>query len=172
VVLSKDEEIHPLDRLRSEEKEKIYFKRVVDLAVWSGFLNPDPNSEVGHFAFSPRYYEGREFEARLAREIIDFETERPELASRIKSRRLAAFNISEQEQENWTEKEQARHLILVGASYRIWPTGVSHVLTYPWDDNGHGRPVTFRSDLTEFNKRRVIRILRDAGKLRNPDLFK
>lgn len=171
-TLDQEGNIHPLDLLQPEEKNKIYFKRVVDLAVWSGLLNPDPNSHVGHFAFSNHYHDGKRLETKLAEEIAYFEAENPELSKKIRDRRFQAFNISEEEQANWTERDEAQHLILVGASYQIWPKGVSHALTYPWDLDGRGSPVTFRPDLTEFNKRRVIKILKDAGKLRDPNLFK
>ena len=45
------------------------------------------------------------------------------------------------------------------------------VLTYPWDLAGKGQPVRFRDDLSEFMKRRILEILRRAGKLRTTLLF-
>jgi len=41
----------------------------------------------------------------------------------------------------------------------------------PWDLDGKGQPVRFRTDLTDFMKRRILEILKKAGKLRNPRLF-
>lgn len=164
--------IHPIDQLLQGEKYTIYFKRVVDLAVRLGLLENDPNTEVGHFAFSRRYYQGRLLEAKLAEEIIRFEVERPDTIESVKAERHRAYNITEDTGKNWSDKDQIRHLILVGASYKIWSVGVSHALIYPWSISGQARPVTFRKDLSDFTKRRIIKILQEAGKLRNPDLFR
>ena len=67
--------------------------------------------------------------------------------------------------------EKTEELILVGATHCVWPVGTSFTLTYPWDLDGKGRPVGFRKDLTDFMKRRIIVILRKAGKLGHRDLF-
>jgi hypothetical protein len=44
-------------------------------------------------------------------------------------------------------------------------------LTYPWDLDGKGRIVRFRQDLSDFMKRRIVAILRKAGKLGHSALF-
>jgi hypothetical protein len=72
---------------------------------------------------------------------------------------------------NASPEEKASHLIRIGATYAVWPKGTSFVLTYPWDLLGNERPVRFRNDLTEFMKRRIAGVLKQAGRLRNPNLF-
>lgn len=163
--------IHPVDALTAAEKNRIYFSRVVDLAVASGLLTGDPDSEIGHFAFSRHYEEGRTRDRRLQRELQDFRAKHPEAVSHRRARKdadfLGAFTAFEKE----PVAEQVQDLIRVGASYAVWPVGTSFVLTYPWDLNARGHPVRFRKDLTDFMKRRILGILKKAGKLRDPALF-
>jgi hypothetical protein len=45
---------HPVSVLSQEEKYRIYYSRVVDLAVYSSLLTADSNTEIGHFAFCDR----------------------------------------------------------------------------------------------------------------------
>ena len=162
---------HPVEALSSQDKCDIYFSRVVDLAVASGLLDPDPNAEVGHFAFSAHYYRGKELDRALQSALREFESTRPDLAlERRRSQNEASLGAAYDFLRSSGE-EKVRGLIVIGASYRIWPTGTSFTLTYPWDSFGNGKPVRFRSDLSDFTKRRILRILKKAGKLRDSNIF-
>jgi hypothetical protein len=163
--------IHPADALSHEQKCRIYYSRVVDLAVVSGLLFPDPDAEVGHFAFSRHYYEGKEFDQRLRAALVEFEQRHPEL---VRERRAAGNRAYMGVVEDFLRSDSSdklHDLILLGASHAIWPVGTSFTLTYPWDLAGNGQPVRFRDDLSEFMKRRIPEILKRAGKLRTPHLF-
>lgn len=163
--------VHPVDALTTAEKNRIYFSRVVDLAVAAGLLTPDRDSEVGHFAFSRHYDEGREADQRLQQALQDFRSLHPETDRERRSLKDATFLGAVTVFENESDAEKILDLMRIGASYAIWPTGTSFVLTYPWDLEGNGHPVRFRDDLSEFLQRRVLSILRKAGKLRHQDLF-
>ncbi len=163
--------IHPIDRLADEDKNRIYFSRVVDLAVASALLIPDPDTEIGHFAFSKHYYHGKQMDRELQEQLSEFRQKYPDLVAgrraeqdRIFSGAAGMFGIE-------TDSEKIDDLIVVGATYRVWPAGTSFALTYPWDLDGIGRPVRFRSDLSDFTKRRILAILKKAGKLRNLRIF-
>ncbi|MBI5572844.1 MAG: hypothetical protein HY914_23070 [Desulfomonile tiedjei] len=162
---------HPVDGLSSEQKCKIYYRRVVDLAVRFGLLRSDPDTEIGHFAFSRHYHEGRALDLKLQTALTTFAERFPEL---ILDRRhdqdeaLAGVATVFHQASN---EEKLRDLILIGATYRVWPVGTSFALTYPWDLEGRGSLVQFRSDLPDFMKRRIVDILKKAGKLQTPNLF-
>jgi hypothetical protein len=162
---------HPVSALSQEEKYRIYYSRVVDLAVYSSLLTPDPSTEIGYFAFSRYYEEGKALDHDLGRALREFEEKYPE---ELQERR-ASLNIqlvgAIDEYFRSDNADKLRDLIRVGASYRVWPVGTSFTLTYPWDLSGHGRSVRFRDDLTPFMKRRILEILKNAGKLRNSKLF-
>ncbi len=160
--------IHPADALKPHDKYRIYYFRVVQLAVAAGLLPSDSHTEIGHFAFSRYFAEGQELDRTLKEAIAALAEKYPEL---ILARRAQQDEMSEGAVTAFVQSEpsnKVRDLILIGASYHVWPVGTSHVLTYPWDLDGNGRPVTFRSDLTDFMKRRVREILKKAGKLRKP----
>ncbi len=69
---------------------------------------------------------------------------------------------------NEADTEKIHDLILIGATHSVWPVGTSFALTYPWDLDGKGQPVRFRTDLTDFMKRRILEILKKTGKLKKP----
>ncbi len=163
--------VHPIEALSSQDKCDIYFSRVVDLAVASGLLDPDPNTEVGHFAFSAHYIRGKEADRRLQSALRELEGTRPDLVSRRRQLQNEASWGAVDDFFGSSDEEKIRGLIVVGASYRVWPTGTSFTLTYPWDSAGAGKPVRFRPDLSDFLKRRILRILKKAGKLRGSNLF-
>lgn len=162
---------HPVDALSSSDKCSIYYSKVVDLAVLRGLLQPDPNTEIGHFAFSHHYDKGK----RLARDILhairEFNERHPEVASDRLTRKNEEFLGAVEAYRESSDKDKIKDLIVLGASYRIWPTGTSFTLSYPWDLAGNGHPVRFREDLSPFMKRRIMEILRQAGKLHDPHLF-
>jgi hypothetical protein len=163
--------VHPADQLALYEKCRIYYRRVVDLAVARGLLTPDPATEIGHFAFSDSYAQGKILDTKLREAIHAFEQEYPHGVAERAARRTALFGEALESFLESEPEEKVEDLIRIGASYLVWPAGTSFVLTYPWDLSGRGRPVRFRSDLTEFMKRRVIAILRRAGKLRGSTPF-
>jgi hypothetical protein len=162
---------HPADRLSSQEKCHIYYSRVVDLAVVYGLLIPDPDTEIGHFAFSRHYYDGKALDGNLTVAIREFEKEYPELVLERRADRNGAFMGAVEAFAREEDSQKVQDLILIGASYAVWPAGTSFTLTYPWDLDGQGRIVQFRRDLSDFTKRRIKEILRKTGKLRNPNLF-
>lgn len=162
---------HPVDTLTTAEKHRIYFCRVVDLAVVGGLLTPDRDSEIGHFAFSRHYDDGRDIDRRLQQSLQVFKAEHPEAAFLRASQKDEEFLGAVTEFEREPNSLKIQDLIRIGASYAIWPTGTSFVLTYPWDLEGNGHAVRFREDLSDFMKRRVLAILKKAGKLRDPNLF-
>jgi hypothetical protein len=163
--------IHPADALSQEDKCRIYYSRVVDLAVVSGLLIPDPHTEIGHFAFSRHYYQGEELDRRLRSALIRFEKKQPEIVQERRDIMNQAYMGALEDFLGSDNAERIQELIVVGASRAIWPAGTSFVLTYPWDLTGKGQPVGFRDDLSEFMKRRVLEILRRAGKLSTIHLF-
>lgn len=163
--------IHPVDRLSRDEKCRIYYSRVVDLAVFQGLLMPDPDSEIGHFAFSRHYFQGQDFDAKLRTALKEFEEKFPELILLRRSEQDRKFLGTVEEFYTSRNEERLRDLIIVGASYRVWPTGTSFTLIYPWNLDCTGRTVRFRDDLSDFMKRRIVKILKDSGKLRSSDLF-
>ena len=157
--------VHPADQLALHEKCRIYYRRVVDLAVARGLLTPDPDTEIGHFAFSDSYVQGKILDGKLRAAIRAFEKEYPDAAAERTARRNALLGGTLHRFLESEPEEKIEDLIRIGASYLVWPAGTSFVLTYPWDLSGRGRPVRFRTDLTEFMKRRVVAILKEAGKL-------
>jgi alkylhydroperoxidase/carboxymuconolactone decarboxylase family protein YurZ len=163
--------IHPVDSLSLDRKNDIYYCRVVDLAVAQSLLTPDPETEIGHFAFSRHYYEGKKLDMELRHAIAEFEAEYPDVAARrrLEQDRVALGAV--QELLNAAPDERIQELIRIGASYAVWPRGTAFTLTYPWDLAGNGRTVRFRDDLSDFMKKRIIDILKRAGKLRTPNLF-
>ncbi len=163
--------IHPADVLSREEGCRIYYSRVVDLAVVRGLLTPDPNTEIGHFAFSHHYFEGKDSDRMLQQALHDFEEKFPELVIQRKATKDQVFMGAVESFLRADNAEKTEELILVGATHCVWPVGTSFTLTYPWDLDGNGCPVRFREDLTDFMKRRIIVILRKAGKLSHSDLF-
>ena len=162
---------HPADALSHEQKCRIYYSRVVDLAVVSGLLFPDPDTEVGHFAFSRHYYEGKEFDRMLRTALVEFEQRHPELVGERRAAGNQTYTGVVEDFLRSDNSDKIHDLILLGASHAIWPAGTSFTLTYPWDLAGKGRPVRFRDDLSEFMKRRILEILKQSGKLRTPHLF-
>ena len=162
---------HPVEALSSQDKCDIYFSRVVDLAVASGLLDPDPNTAVGHFAFSGRYTRGKELDRTLQRALREFEGKRPDLVSQRRQLQDEVYLGAVDDFLGSSGDEKIRGLIVVGASYRVWGAGTSFTLTYPWDSAGAGKPVRFRPDLSDFMKRRILRILKKAGKFRSSNLF-
>ena len=163
--------VHPADQLALHEKCRIYYRRVVDLAVARGLLTPDPDTEIGHFAFSDSYAQGKILDSKLRAAIRAFEEAYPDAVAKRTARRTALFGGTLHRFLESEPEEKVEDLIRIGASYLVWPAGTSFVLTYPWDLSGRGRPVGFRTDLTEFMKRRVVAILREAGKLRGSTPF-
>lgn len=163
--------VHPVDTLAPEETYRIYYSRVVDLAVAQGLLTSDPGTEIGHFAFSRHYTDGKTLDKDLIHSVLEFEAQYPEAAQRRRSEKNRAFMGAVEHYYRAAPEEKVQDLILIGASHSVWPAGTCHTLTYPWDLAGNGRHVRFRDDLPEFMKRRIIQILKKAGKLRNPYLF-
>jgi hypothetical protein len=164
-------QIHPADILTREDRCRIYYSRVVDLAVARGLLIPDINSEIGHFAFSHHYFEGKDTDLMLQQAVHEFEQKFPEL---VIERRAVQDRVFMGAVEDFMRSDVAKkteELILVGATHCVWPVGTSFTLTYPWDLDGKGRMVRFRQDLSDFMKRRIVAILRKAGKLGHSDLF-
>jgi hypothetical protein len=157
--------------LSSGEKCRIYYSRVVDLAVASNLLVPDPDSEIGHFAFSRYYAEGKELDTLLMSEINRFEREHGNAAAIRTAELDRRFRGAVESYRRADPEEKIRELITIGATRRVWPTGTSFVLTYPWDLDGTGRVVSFREDLTDFMRRRVADILAKAGKPMSRDPF-
>jgi len=164
-------EIHPIDRLSADDKYRIHYHRVVDLAVASHLLTSDPETEIGHFAFSRYYYRGKELDRELPDSIQQFEEEYPELVIDRRNRQDRILIGSVESYKSSGVRALVEDLILIGASHRVWPVGTSFTLTYPWRLSGLGRSVRFREDLTEFTRRRIVQMLRKAGKLHNADLF-
>lgn len=158
-----DAPIHPVDALSEQEKCWIYFRRVVDLAVAEGLVPGDPRTPIGHFAFSACYTRGRNLDEQLSTELARFEEQYPDV---VKSRHAEMDwrypEVIERYQRS-SASEKRDDLIRIGASYRVWPSCTSFVLIYPWDLAGRGRLVTFRPDLPQFTKRRILQILKDAG---------
>jgi hypothetical protein len=163
--------VHPVDNLNPDEKCRIYYSRVVDLAVFQGLLIPDLDGEIGHFAFSRYYFQGQDLDTRLRDALKDFEERYPELMLLRRSEQDRKFMGTVEEFYKSGNEEKIQDLIVVGASHRVWPTGTSFTLTYPWDLDGAGQMVRFRSDLPDFTKRRILKILKSAGKLQTTDLF-
>ena len=163
--------VHPADALSMEERCRIYYSRVVDLAVARGLLTADPNTEIGHYAFSHHYIAGKDSDLMLQRALHEFEEKFPELVIERKATKDQVFMGAVEGFLRSDSAEKTEELILVGATHCVWPVGTSFTLTYPWDLDGNGRPVRFRKDLTDFMKRRIIVILRKAGKLGHSDLF-
>ncbi|MGO9119655.1 MAG: hypothetical protein ACLQPD_18845 [Desulfomonilaceae bacterium] len=163
--------IHPVEILSSQDKCDIYFSRIVDLAVASDLLDPDTKSEIGHFAFSTHYTRGKDLDHRFQTALREFEEKHPDLVLERRELQSETSVGAADEFFSLSNDDKVRELKIVGASRRVWPTGTSFVLTYPWDDAGNGKPVGFRTDLSDFMKRRVLRILNKAGKLRNSNLF-
>jgi hypothetical protein len=160
--------ICPADLLQDWERHRIYYYRVVNLAVRNGLLDSNPTTEVGHFVFSDYYHQGGQLDADLLAALEDFEARFPK-AARERRRQKAATLGPELHKDD--VQEVVLDLIRIGASYAVWPTGTSFLLTYPWGLDGNPRPVTFRADLSDFVKRRVLAILKQTGKLREPVLF-
>jgi len=169
--MTADGPVDPIDALSRQEKNRIYYRRVVDLAVARGLLNPDPNGEIGHFAFSRFYYEGKELDQSLAAALRTFRIDHPDRALERLSALDREFPDVAEELRRESPQDKIHDLIIVGASHDVWPTGTSFTLTYPWDLAGRGRPVRFRDDLTPFMRRRIVKVLKKAGKLRTPNLF-
>jgi hypothetical protein len=163
--------VHPADVLTREERCRIYYSRVVDLAVARGLLTPDLNTEIGHFAFSHYYFEGKDSDLMLQRALEEFEEKFPELIIERKAAKDQAFMGAVEGFLRSGGAEKTGELILVGATHCVWPVGTSFTLTYPWDLDGNGSVVRFRNDLSDFMKRRIVAILRKAGKLGHSDLF-
>jgi hypothetical protein len=103
--------------------------------------------------------------------LIRFEKKHPEIVQERRSNMNQAYIGALEDFLGSDNAERIQELIVVGASRAIWPAGTSFVLTYPWDLIGKGKPVRFRDDLSEFMKRRVLEILRRAGKLSTIHLF-
>jgi hypothetical protein len=163
--------IHPIEILSSRDKCDIYFSRIVDLAVASDLLTPDPNSEIGHFAFSTHYTRGKDLDDRFQTALREFEEKHPDLVMELRELRNETLIGAVDEFLNSSDDDKVREIIIIGASHRVWPTGTSFALTYPWDAAGNGKPVRFRPDLSDFMKRRILGILKKSGKLRNSNLF-
>jgi len=143
----------------------------VDLAAVSGLLVPDRDTEIGHFAYSAYYDQGKELDTALQLALQQYRQRFPQMVALRREEQNLEFAGAVQDYIQSENHEKLQDLIQVGASYKVWPTGTSFTLTYPWDLSGRGVPVRFRSDLTDFMKRRILRILNAAGKLKNPGLF-
>lgn len=163
--------IHPVERLAPRDKCDIYFSRVVDLATLSGLIEPDPDTEIGHFAFSRHYVLGRDLDRDLQTTLQEFEQKYPEIVAARRTSQNRLLMDAADKFVRLANEEKIRDLKLIGASYRVWPTATSFALSYPWDCDGRGRTVKFREDLPDFVQRRILAILKKTGKLRNPDLF-
>lgn len=166
-----EDSVHPIDRLSEQEKCRIYFRRVVDLAVAEGMLPRDRHTPVGWFAFSVAYEEGKRLDEKLQDDLHRFEHDHPQLAkdrhALLDERYKGAVGLYKQS----SAEDKRADLIRIGATYRVWPTCVLFTLTYPWDLVGNGIPVRFRLDLSDFTKRRICRILEDASIAFDPDRF-
>lgn len=162
---------HPVDSLSWSDRCDIYYARVVDPAVVSGLLTGDPNTEIGHFAFSLHYEKGKALDRHLGERIREFDRHHPHAARDRRETRDQAFWGVVESYRSSAPAEKIRDLITVGASYRVWPVCTSFTLTYPWDLDGRPQHVRFRDDLSPFMKRRILELLRKAGKLNDPDLF-
>ncbi|MEW6350040.1 MAG: hypothetical protein AB1646_13320 [Thermodesulfobacteriota bacterium] len=160
--------IHPADLLTEPERHRIYFFRVVNLAVKEGLIPPTADSEVGHFAFSDFYAHGRELDRDLRTALRDFEARFPRVA---RAREDQNTELWKQDPSADLQKELRQELILIGASHAVWPTGTSFVLTYPWTLEGTPAAVRFRDDLSEFMRRRIRVLLTQAGKIGDPSLL-
>ncbi len=163
--------LHPVDLLLNADKNRIYFSRVVDLAVFQGLLTNDPDSEIGHFAFSQYYREGKDLDTALRWDVQRYESEKPLVTQ---DRRRTLSTTLDQAAEDFLvmeNQDKLKELILVGASYAVWPKGTSFVLTYPWEPDGSCKPVRFRPDLSEFQKRRIVEILKKTHTYRGQDPF-
>ena len=114
---------------------------------------------------------GKTTDLMLQRALHEFEEKFPELVIERKATKDQVFMGAVEGFLRSDSAEKTEELILVGATHCVWPVGTSFTLTYPWDLDGKGRPVRFRKDLTDFMKRRIIVILRKAGKLGHSDLF-
>ncbi|WP_157212207.1 hypothetical protein [Desulfomonile tiedjei] len=110
-----------------------------------------------------------DFDLQVA--IRQFEQRHPEIVGERHDRQDHLFGGIVTAFSKEARSEKLRDLIILGATYGIWPVGTSFVLTYPWDLDGRGRLVRFRSDLSDFMKRRIIEILKKAGKLRHENPF-
>jgi hypothetical protein len=163
--------IHPVDNLLPSRKHRIYYARVVDVAVFQGLLEPDPDTEIGHFAFSAFYREGKELDRDLQVAIAAYVRDYPEKDQARRLGRDPVLAVAVEEYRLSPRQSRLQDLILTGASHAVWPVGCSFALTYPWDLEFVGREVRFRDDLNEFQRRRMRAILKKAGKLRNPHLF-
>jgi hypothetical protein len=162
---------YPTDTLSRDDKYLIYYCKVVDLAVRAGLLTSDPMTEIGHFAFSEHYSKGKSLQRQLHAAIREYHERHPNIALERDIRRDEEFLGAAEQYRTASDEEKIKDLIKVGASYRVWPHGTSFTLTYPWDLSGRGQQVRFRDDLSIFTKRRILEILKQAGKLRDPDLF-
>ncbi len=162
---------HPVESLSLSDRCLIYYGRVVDLAVLSGLLTRDPMTEIGHFAFSDHYAKGKTLDRDLREAIREFDRRHAHAARARWEKLNQAFSGVVENYRSSSDREKIQDLIRVGASYRVWPACTSFTLTYPWDLEGNGQPVRFRDDLSLFMKRRILEILRKAGKLHDPNLF-
>jgi hypothetical protein len=163
--------MHPVDRLSPGDKFRIYYSRVADLAVVRGLLINDAKTEIGHFAFSRYYSAGKDLDGLLQEALHRFKAEHPDLIEKRRESLDKIFAGAVEDYFRGDSDERLELLIRIGASYRVWPTGTSFALTYPWDLDGKERIVQFRSNLTEFARRRIVQVLRKAGKLCSQDLF-
>ncbi len=170
--MSESAPVHPVDALTPQDKCRIYFSRLVDLAVFSGLLEGDRNTEIGHFAFSRHYDIGRDLDRSLQDRLREFEDEHSEMIATRRRKQSQLLVGVVDEFFRLSDEEKIRDLILIGASYRVWPTCTSFALTYPWARDETARPVRFRNDLPDFMKRRILNILKKERKLRNPNLFR
>ena len=134
-------------------------------------MPPRRDTPVGWFAFSHAYEEGRKLDGRLREDLAHFEQDHPELVKKRHSLLDRRFQGTIKRHQQASPGEKRADLIRIGATYRVWPEGVSFVLTYPWDLEGNGRPVSFRPDLSDFSRRRIRRILEDADIEFSSDLF-
>lgn len=164
-------QVHPVDKLDQGQKCRIYYSRVVDLAVSRGLLTSDQDSEIGYFAFSAYYREGADLDTKIRKAIAAYETLYPDEAFQRKIELNQEFLGVVSGFLNEANEEKIYDLILIGATHCVWPTGTSFVLTYPWDLAGKGRSVRFKKDLSDFTKRRILDLLKRAGKLWNRNLF-
>src|SRR3989339_2161561 len=110
---------HPADALSHEQKCRIYYSRVVDLAVVSGLLFPDPDTEVGHFAFSWHYYEGKEFDRMLRTALVEFEQRHPELVGERRAAGNRTYTGVVEDFLRSDNSDKIQDLILLGASHAI-----------------------------------------------------
>jgi len=76
----------PLMRLRRRTSAGFISVAWWTSAVFSGLLEPDPNSEIGHFAFSRHYTLGRDLDRSLQGTLREFKSRHPDMVAMRRSK--------------------------------------------------------------------------------------